>query len=468
MVLPDGPLPYPALLDHLKLERVSPSTVDVHFLSLTRSGESSRSSADDLVPVRLLQIDEANCLLNTFPTANLVRPDKATTPKYANVGRISFSDLSERLPSSPTDVIALLEDLPSYCVKNPQFGLGFTQRYRAIAHAIEDLTDAKAILISHIRETGYDASRRTFIISEGDMQALCREINRINNTTRLAANEVIATSTYNALAEVLGVPTRPLKYGRSPLRKALTALGSDERLLSPAEQLELCQALAQNARWILEREPATMDTLASEIAAARARDLLGHLQEMMNANHDEPTWQQFLQKNPFVLSLVFGRPFVSISGQASVGGTRVDGSGNAITDFLAKHSLTNNAALVEIKTPKLKLLNKAEYRKGVYTPSADLVGAMNQALDQKSRFEQGIAQFKHLNPSLRVEAHHVQTYLLAGSMPTEADRVRSFEMFRHNSKDVVVMTFDELLSKVEHLCGFLEERDEPVSVDPPS
>lgn len=462
MVLPDGPLPYSALLDHLKLEQVSPSTVDVHFLSLPRSGPRSDSAANGRVPVRLLQIDEDNCLLNTFPTVNLVRPDKAITSKYANIGRISFSDLSESLPSSANDVIALLEDLPSYCVKNPQFGLGFAQKYRAIAHAIEDLTDAEAILISHTRETGYDANTRTFILSEGDMDDLRLSINRVNNTTRLAANEVNATSTYNTLANVLGIPTRPLKYGRAPLRKVLTALGNDERLLSPAERLELFQTLAQNARSVLEREPATMDTLESEIAAARARDLLGHLQEMMNANQDEPTWQQFLQKNIFVLSLVFGRPFVSISGQASVGGTRIDGSGNTITDFLAKNSLTNNAAIVEIKTPKMKLLNRTEYRNGVYAPSADLVGAMNQALDQKSKFEQGIAPFKHLNPWLRVEAHHVQTYLLAGSMPTEPDRVRSFELFRHNSKDVAVMTFDELLSKVEHLCGFLEGRDEPV------
>ncbi len=509
MVSPDEAYEDPPWEDPLTLDPIEPGKVDVYFQRPPQFASSDEGQDEEPDRVRLLQIDSVNELLTTFPMRNIVYSDRPIRSKYEKIRRISFSggrsvlsemprtdeeektapkflgpylgrtktvevdyeiprpEPEETSPKSTGDVLNLLEGLPSYCVKDPQYGLGLRRAYRSVVLAIEELTDAEELHISNTDSTGYRDSSRTFVVSAEDMLALRKSIDRVNSTSRAAANTVNETSTYNELADALGLPTRPMKYGRAPLRRDLTALANDEKLLSPAEQSELLQALTRNAKPILEREPATMDALASEIAAVRARDSLERLQEMMGANQDEPTWQQFLQKNLFVLSLVFGRPFVSISGQASVGGTRIDGSGNKITDFLAKHSLTNNAALVEIKTPKLKLLNRTEYRKGVYTPSADLVGAMNQALDQKSRFEQGIAQFKHLNPSLRVEAHHVQTYLLAGSMPREADRIRSFEMFRHNSKDVVVMTFDELSAKVEHLCGFLEGRDEPVSVDPP-
>ena len=44
-------------------------------------------------------------------------------------------------------------------------------------------------------------------------------------------------------------------------------------------------------------------------------------------------------------------------------------------------------------------------------------------------------------------------------MPSCEDRLRSFELFRNGLKDVVVVTFDELLRKVEDLCGFLEGKD---------
>ena len=46
-------------------------------------------------------------------------------------------------------------------------------------------------------------------------------------------------------------------------------------------------------------------------------------------------------------------------------------------------------------------------------------------------------------------------------MPIGGNRIKSFEMFRHSLKDVVVMTFDELLNKVENLCRFLDGGDEP-------
>ena len=318
----------------------------------------------------MLQVDEDNCLLNTFPTVNLVRADKAIAPKYTNIGQISFSDLSESLPSSANDVLGLLEDLPSYCVKNPQFGLGFTRTYRAIVHAIEALTDAEAIQVSQTRETGYDASTRTFILSADDMQAFCREIRRVNDTTRLAANEVNGTSTYNALAEVLGVPQRPLKRGRSELRRVLTALANDERPLTSAEQVEFVETLTLNAGPILQRKAALIDEIESGFAAARAQYLLKSLRHRMNSGHRESDWQRFFQEHPFLLSMIFGRPFVKIADQASVGGRNLVGGGDAITDFLAKNELTNNAALLEIKTPDLNLLSKREYRRSVYAPSS--------------------------------------------------------------------------------------------------
>lgn len=468
MVIRSGPLTYSAVVDSLRIKKAAAGQAEVLFLALPRADLKVGPRADKRVPVRLLQIDENEGLLTTFPRSNLVRPDKPVTSKYSSIKRLSFSEFHEKAPSSGYDVISLLEDLPSYCVKDPQYGLGFVRTYRAVVDAIQNLTDADAILISRSQATGYDPVSRTFVLSESDMETFRLSINRVDRTTRLAANEVNATTTYNRLAEALGRPRRRLRRGRSELRRALTALANEERPLTEAEQAELVETLTQNVGPILQREPAMMDRMESGIAAARARALVDDLRQMMKGAAKESEWQRFFQQRPFLLSMVFGRPFVTVAGQASVGGTKIDGSGDKITDFLAKNVLSSNAALVEIKTPGMRLLNKRLYRGGVYTPSSDLVGAINQALDQKRSLQQNVASLNYETDGLDLRAFHVQAYVLAGRMPCDPDRAKSFELFRHNSKDVVVMTFDELLKKVEGLCEFLVGGAERRDDGPPS
>ena len=47
-------------------------------------------------------------------------------------------------------------------------------------------------------------------------------------------------------------------------------------------------------------------------------------------------------------------------------------------------------------------------------------------------------------------------------MPSDEDQQKSFELYRRNSKDVEIVTFDELLSKLKELSTFLNpEKTEP-------
>ena len=278
----------------------------------------------------------------------------------------------------------LIEGLPRYCVRDPRWGLGFKKKFRAIVGAIEALTDTKEIRISGHGSTGYEEITQTFTISESDMLQLAKAIERVDRTTRTAANTVNEISTYNFIADVLGVAKMSMKYGRTKLRKTLTALANDEKPLSHTEQKELVDTLTWNADSILKRQPETMEELESGIAIARARNLLDNLTNMIKQPLQEMDWQKFLQNNPFILSMVFGRPIVKVGNQASIGGRTISGAGDKIADFLVKNSLTNNTALIEIKTPKSKLLNKTPYRVKVYTPAGELVGAINQVLDQKT------------------------------------------------------------------------------------
>lgn len=487
------------LRESLSVEQEGPGQVAVYFRPEPRVGSVAKRKPS--TRVKIMEVDVLEGLLTVFPMNNLDIPLREVKPKYSQVERVTFVGgtvvysplidgsgeerpgrflgsyhgrtekkpvgvevssprLEETVPRSAEDVVELLAGLPSYCVRNPLYGLGLRKRFRAIVRAVEQLTDALEIRVSATGECGYEEDSRTFTIPAGEMQKMVREIERVDRTSRNAANMVNGTSTYNAVASALGLPMRAMRYGRSELRKTLTAVANDEKPLSAVEQSELVETLARNAPSILERKPETIEGLESGIARAKAVNLREQLRSMMRQVRNENAWQGFMQRNPFILSLVFGRPIVKVGDQASVGGRTITGGGHKIADFLVRNSLTNNAALVEIKTPRAKLLNKTPYRNNVYAPAAELVGAINQVLDQKSKFEQEIAGIRDRNRSLDLEAHHVHACVLAGTMPTDEDHVRCFELFRHNLKDVMVVTYDELERKVEDLCGFLEGRTE--------
>jgi hypothetical protein len=94
-----------------------------------------------------------------------------------------------------------------------------------------------------------------------------------------------------------------------------------------------------------------------------AGDAVSEVLEIWKNHRDdgkEGFWQKTLKRYSFVLSQVFAFPMVVIQERAYVGGTAIDGSGEGIADFLVANGLTDNVALIEIKTPKTKLLG-AEY-----------------------------------------------------------------------------------------------------------
>lgn len=351
----DQPFEDSLIDDLLTVEQVGRGKTDIYFLPLSRYITDSEEQDGDSGRIRLVHVDVTSGLLTTFPMKNLYKSDGLVRPKYDQIERISFSggvvayspgiptpeeptpegrfigsyhgrttsvardssvpapEPEETVPTSADDVAELLQGLPPYCGRRPQYGLGFKQRYRAVVHAIEDLTNAKEILISHGGSTGYDEEFRRFVLPREAMTYLVKSIDRVDRTTRTAANTVNSTSTHNQIADVLGIARRPMRYGRTKLRKVLTAVGNGERPLSSAERAELVETLTQNASSLLKSEPATMAGLESGIAKARTRDLVENLERMIGATCDEATWQHFLQDNPFVLSMVFGRPIVKIA-----------------------------------------------------------------------------------------------------------------------------------------------------------
>jgi hypothetical protein len=124
------------------------------------------------------------------------------------------------------------------------------------------------------------------------------------------------------------------------------------------------------------------------------------------------------------------------------------------------NALTNNLALNEIKTPGTKLLGHA-YRSCVYPPSRELAAAITQILDQRYRFQAELAQLKENSRRLDKERFSVECVVMAGTMPVNTEERKFFEMFRGTLHGISVITFDELLKKLQGLHTLLRADEDP-------
>lgn len=184
----------------------------------------------------------------------------------------------------------------------------------------------------------------------------------------------------------------------------------------------------------------------------RVVDLLA-VWDANQGNSEEAFWQETFAKNTYALGQVFAAPVVFMRGAAYIGGMTVDRQKARLVDYLFSLESSREAAFVEIKTPVTKLLGR-RYR-GTFRPSSELTGAVAQALDYRvhlmRHFSSVIEDTEH-----KLSALAPRCVVVAGNGKAELDseeKRRAFEYFRGNSKDVEVITYDELFRKIAVLAN---------------
>ena len=169
------------------------------------------------------------------------------------------------------------------------------------------------------------------------------------------------------------------------------------------------------------------------------------------SNKSEDFWQNLFKNNSWVLAQLFSHPMIIINNdKAYLGGKGIENQGGKIVDFIYKNRLTENTALIEIKTPATKLLS-GQYRNTVFPVSSELSGSVKQMLIyrdelQKSYFNliaHSAQKFQVFNPKCIVIIGCIEIEKF-----TETQQ-KSFEIFRSELRNIEIMTFDELFNKVE-------------------
>lgn len=219
-------------------------------------------------------------------------------------------------------------------------------------------------------------------------------------------------------------------------------------------------ASAGNASRTVERlqrlDSSTLERLSVLTRLSELRAVLVEWEDRLD-EADEEYWQQSLEEHAFVLGQVVAGPLLVIKGKAYVGGKGIDNSGAHLADYLAKNPMTENAVVVELKTPMSPLLESRPYRGGVFAPSRDLSGAVAQVLTYRDSLMRESSDLQSKS-GVVFHAFRPRGLIVAGNTATLSDdaQVRCFELFRAELKDVSVVTYDEIVAKLRQLVDALE------------
>jgi hypothetical protein len=190
-----------------------------------------------------------------------------------------------------------------------------------------------------------------------------------------------------------------------------------------------------------------------------------------NSNKEE-FWQVIFNENPYILSQVFSAPVVFLQDRAYVGGMNIDGSKAKLVDFLFANQSSNDALLVEIKTPATRMLARTKYRNGVYNPTKELSGSVLQVLNYRREL---VRNYQNLTSGSKkkLDMFNPQCLVIIGNAQMELDndeKRASFELYRTSMKDVEIVTFDELFKKAEILASLfnLAWRDDKANEPAPA
>lgn len=448
--------------DSLVLEQIAPGFVEVMY---EPSPEKLEEAAHVLreVPTetrkKLLEIGNAGGqIFSMYPLNTIPTHRDFLKPKYDQIESISLDQWHFEAPESEADVRAQLEELPAGFVKDASYGLGLQREYRYIIDAIEKIPEIKHLVITWDRPTGVE--EEFYYLNFNDFDGLRRGVNRITTGKQRDGNREKVVLAHNFLLSAIAperFPEAQRSYKPDTIFK-LIGSSSNAHSWSRADRSAAIAVVEQSKRSLAQEAPSQLLQLRNNIELVTLEALVARFEEMLGRSLQEGQWQRLFNENPFILNLAFGYPVIKIRDQAHVGGQTLAGSGATITDFLVKNGISNNIALFEIKTPQTALLRTTPYRDQLYSPGNDLVGAISQMLDQKNELQKSIANIKENSRIYNIETYAVHGVLIIGTTPEGPERQKSFELFRGNSKDISIFTFDELLEKLKILLKFLLER----------
>lgn len=249
---------------------------------------------------------------------------------------------------------------------------------------------------------------------------------------------------------------------------------SAARMIGEPQNFELIKILLQLITQTSSHESLknSLSSLANEnlqaLTTSASLEGLKRVEALMRENLDngkEEFWQQkVFNENQWVLAQIFSCPCTIYPQKAFVGGKSLDNKGGNVCDFIYRNKMTQNVALIEIKTPCTEIVGKP-YRE-TYSMSLDMSGAVNQVLNYRDELQKNFSTLiRDLEEADTVRAFSPKCVVVIGKISTlNAKQQKAFELYRNSFNNLTIITFDELHQKICDLMSVFKE-DSPRPVD---
>lgn len=406
-------------------------------------------------PLLIAEYDISTRVLTTYPTWLRSNQNNFTKAKYRTIKRISFEDQEPMQVQAGFD---LSFELPTGFHRRPFEGFGVDPRIRYIVDAFDDVPGIVGLTICDAGEISIDGE--DVRLPESIYHEVRLNINRAHDAAIAFANGEKRSYLRSRLLPAIVPDFAGGEYERQAIdlqdtvRTALIRKGTPRSRNSNTSAA--VRTVMRSVAELAHDNPVELFQLSEKIEVISLEMLIESMMKEMAKRHKEEFWQAYFLENPFVLKILFGLPVVMYASQASVGGMGMERTGEKYADYLLEAGMFGNLAIVEIKTTETPLLAKQAYRPpSLYGPSVELAGGVSQLLDQRLKLIKSIAQKKEDDGKYHVQAWSTPCILIIGTNPTELDLQRSFEIHRGSQRDVLIITFDELLAKLKALHEFL-------------
>ena len=416
-------------------------------------------------------------LATILPNSIIMRPihvnphaQRYLTPKNGCFTTVIYVDHEEDEPLDDAEDAALRIDqrLAWGLFDPPGNGLGLNRDLDPVWQGLSRIQNVEVLVISEHPEM--HAGGGVVSIGRKEVDRLRRAFNRITENGRKLIRQTKQGIVHDALLTRLDPERfRRVVQVNAPLVEVRREGTRQAALRERAERRSNVRAVRKQLGELVMEAPQELIMLHAEIERVTLARMIEVFKEKLASNLTERHWQTFFEQNKFVLSMAFARPVELLHTQFHAKGSDLTGAGAQIGDFLFKE-YGQALAIVEIKTPEAPLLQGTAYRgQDIYGPNSELSGAVTQVLFQQNELRQRWMTHVHDNQALRSSgADVIKCVVVAGRLPTESNKLRSFEVFRNACKDVDIITFDELLAKLEFLEKQLAPKPEQVPFCPVS
>lgn len=197
-----------------------------------------------------------------------------------------------------------------------------------------------------------------------------------------------------------------------------------------------------------------IEEIWEKINLKRINNALTFWEEHKKSTKEVWDWQPFFKENFWVISQIFSSS-LSFFDDEFYAWWLIQWKTKwwKWVDFVWKNDVSDNIALIEIKTPVAWLVKSKEYwwRIWIYPMHNDLMWSISQVLDQKDKT---IKDFANNSWEKDYKVFNPKAILIIWSLENEnmnKNQKWCFELFRNSQKDIEIITYNELFDKIKAL-----------------